>query len=114
MDDGVGTAEVGGEVVGGHVGCGPRDLREVELRQSACKAEHGLDARILREQLHEARPDVARRADHDHTHQVGSTIPSSSTSVKNACAYGEPSVASRTRSQSICSRSGRTSSSSES
>jgi hypothetical protein len=84
VDDAVGAAEVGEQVVRRDVGPGPLDLRQLEPREPPREAEHRAHLRLAGQRVQQARADVARRADDDHPHQV--LTPSSSTSVKNAFA----------------------------
>ena len=90
------------QVVAGDVSPRPIDLRHLELRQAPRQAENGIHRRLVDERIEQARADVPGRADDDDPHQA--LTPSSSTSVKNAFAYGDSLVRSRTSSQSICSR----------
>jgi hypothetical protein len=82
VDDAVGAAEVGDEVVAGHVRGRPFDVLEPELGQAARDPQH----RVAGERADEARADVAGRADDDDPHHTACSTPSSSTSVKYAFA----------------------------
>ena len=110
VDDRVGAAEVGDEVVARDVGARRLRLRELALRQPAREPEHGVDRGLVGERGEHARPDVPGRSDDDDSHATGA-MSSSATSVKNAFANGECPVRARTSSQSICSRSDRATSS---
>ena len=95
------------EVVMRDVRGGELRLRERDLRETAREAENRVDPGILRKRVEQARADVPRRADDDDSRHFAPTIPSSSTSVKKAAAYGDSFVRSRTYPQSTCSRIGR-------
>src|SRR5436190_18684424 len=109
MDDGVRAVEMRRELVDRDVRCGPLDLRHLQGRQSAGKAEDGVDFGVARERANKASADISRRADDDDSHlatsdgsapavarqsradgrsaktpHAVSTIPSCSPSVKNA------------------------------
>ncbi len=111
LDDAVRAGEERRELVAGDVGGGPLDLRELELGEPPGDAEDRVDRGLVGERPEQARAGVAGRADDDDAHYPARSpagmTPSSSTSVKNAFAYGEWSVRRRRSSQSTCSRSAR-------
>ena len=86
--------------------------RHVTSPASSSRSARPLEVDEVRRQpstVRRAQVDVADGRDADHDATLAS--PSPSASVKNAWAYGDEAVSARTRSQSICSRSGRVSSS---
>src|SRR5436190_4001112 len=68
MDDGVRAVEMRRELVDRDVRCGPLDLRHLQGRQSAGKAEDGVDFGVARERANKASADISGRADDDDSH----------------------------------------------